>query len=118
MLCEGDLAWMPLLGVRDGDPALIEQGAIAHLYMGAVRWAARAGALSLNCGRTSAFIDDGVARYKRKWGFNPTADPLSPLIALRVRPGHNAVSPALKRHPVLTIVDGGLRRFPAEEHPC
>ena len=32
-----------------------------------------------------ARADDQIAAYKRRWGFRPTADPLSPLYALRAR---------------------------------
>ena len=81
----GGEAWLGPLGIAGGDHALLRAGALTAAYAAAVEMARRCGASTFDSGRCSARADDGIAAYKRRWGFRPNADPLSPLYALRAR---------------------------------
>lgn len=99
---------MALAGVRDGDPGLIGEGALAAIYAGTIEHARLSGAGWVDVGCTSADLDDGLARYKRKWGFSPAEDPLSPLVAVRVASGPAGVARAFGSSAMLVATDGGL----------
>lgn len=107
-----DEALAPLLGVRDGDPGLVRAGVQSALYAALLDHARRSGARTVDVGRTSPFLRDGVATYKRQWGFAPHCDPMSPQIALRADLAHPGVVSALEREPLLTLTDDGFGRLP------
>jgi hypothetical protein len=81
----GGEAWLGPIGIAGGDHALLRAGALTAAYAAAVEEARCSGASTFDSGRCSSRIDDQIAAYKRRWGFRPTADPLSPLYALRAR---------------------------------
>ena len=108
LLATGGEVWMALAGVRDGDPNLMGEGALAALYAGTIEHARSSGAGWVDVGSTSANLDDGLARYKRKWGFSPAEDPLSPLVAVRVAAGPAGVARAFGSSRMLVATDVGL----------
>jgi hypothetical protein len=57
------------LGVLDGRDDLVRDGALGAVYLAAIRWGARHGFATLDGGMSSAFRQDGIHRYKRKWRF-------------------------------------------------
>jgi hypothetical protein len=103
----GHCAWVPLLSVLAGNEALRREGALAAAYALGLEWARASGYRSMDLGRTSAFLNDGIAVYKRKWGFTPVPDPLSHLFAVRVGPAVSATD-LFARQPVLIETDTGL----------
>ena len=105
--------WLALGGVAGGDRALVGEGAFGAVYAGAIEHARTTGAAWVDAGVTSASLDDGVARYKRKWGFSPEPDPLSPLLAVRVASGQGGVAEALGSSRLLVATDGGLAEITA-----
>lgn len=105
----GESLWLPLMGLRQGDQALLREGAYSAVFSLIFAWARAEGCLRVDMGRTSAFVHDGVQHFKRKWGLHPVADPLSRLIALRAAP---SVRPMLERQPVLIETSGGLVTYP------
>jgi hypothetical protein len=102
-----DQILMPLLGVRDGDPDLVRTGVVAAIYSASADCGRRSGAKWMDIGRTTPFHRDGLARYKRKWGFSPTPDPLSPVIGLWTGSRHAGLAAALRRQPFMTL-DGPM----------
>ena len=102
----GDTLWLPLSGVRHGDPALLRAGVSAAAWTLAIEWARSEGCVTVDLGRTSPFLHDGVQQYKRKWGLDPRADPLSHLAAVWV--GSEAARLAFAREPVLIEREAGL----------
>jgi hypothetical protein len=102
----GETLWLPLTGVRDGDPALLRAGAAGAGYALGFEWARREGCTRVDMGRTSPFVTDGVLRYKRKWGLTPVSDPLAHLTAVWV--GSDAARLAFARQPVLAEGDQAL----------
>jgi hypothetical protein len=105
-LRSGDTLWLPLSGVRNGDPALLRAGASVAAWALAMEWARAQGCVRVDMGRTSPFLHDGVQQYKRKWGLDPCPDPLAHLAAVWV--GSGAARLAFAREPVLIEREAGL----------
>ncbi len=75
-------------------------------YALAFEWARGEGCVTVDMGRTSPFLHDGIQQYKRKWGLDPVPDPLAHLVAIRV--GSDAARLAFAREPVLIEREAGL----------
>jgi hypothetical protein len=105
----GSTLWMPVMGLRQGDSNLLREGAYAAVFSLLFEWARGVGCTRVDAGRTSPFTLDGAHRFKRKWGLEPAADPLSHLIAVRVG---EAARPAFARQPVLADTGGCLEIYP------
>jgi len=56
------------LGVRNGDPGIARQGALAALYYQAIQFAHRLGCSWIDFGAVRPSLSDGLLRFKRKWG--------------------------------------------------
>ena len=54
-------------GIRDADPRLWKEGAIAATYMFSAQHLAAQGHKQMHMGMSRAFLNDGVLRYKTKW---------------------------------------------------
>lgn len=65
---DGPTARFRQLGVRDGDPALLESGAADAVYAFVMDEAARRGCATLHLGSSRPFARDGVLEYKRMLG--------------------------------------------------
>jgi Acetyltransferase (GNAT) domain len=113
LLRNGATAWLPLTGVRHGDPALLRAGVSVAAYLLAFNWARRQGCTHMDLGRTSPFLHDGVQQYKRKWGLDPVPDPLAHLMAVWV--GSEAARLAFAREPVLIEREAGLWLYAGRE---
>ncbi|HEU4699174.1 MAG TPA: GNAT family N-acetyltransferase [Gemmatimonadales bacterium] len=100
--------WFPLSGLRDGDASLLRDGVMAATYALVFARARAEGYSRLDLGRTTAFVHDGVAQVKRKWGFAPVRDPLTQLVALRLDAGSAALREVLARDPLLADTGEGL----------
>jgi hypothetical protein len=105
-LRSGETLWIPLSGVRDGDPALLRAGVSVAVYALGFEWARRQGCTRVDVGRTSPFLTDGVQQYKRKWGLTAVPDPLAHVTAVWV--GSDAARLAFAREPVLAEGEQGL----------
>jgi hypothetical protein len=112
-LRNGETAWLPLHGVKNGDPALFRAGVSVAAYVLAFDWARRQGCTRVDLGRTSPFRHDGVQQYKRKWGLDPAPDPLAHLMAVWV--GSEAARLAFAREPVLIEREAGLWLYAGRE---
>jgi hypothetical protein len=73
------------LGVLDGREDLLREGVVAAMYREAIGWAARRGYETVDGGLSSAFVQDGVHRWKLKWRFLPDEVPFLDRLALRAR---------------------------------
>jgi hypothetical protein len=105
----GDTLWLPLSGIRHGNPVLLRDGAGTAALALTLEWARASGYRRVDAGRTGPFVNDGLQQFKRKWGLSPTPDPLAHLAA--VWTGTPAARQAFSRNPVL-IEDGtGLRVY-------
>jgi hypothetical protein len=105
----GRTLWIPLAGIRDGDPDLLHRGASAALYALSFEWARERGFERVDWGRSTSFANDGLHRYRRNWGLHPVPDPLAPLLALRLDAASPVQPSAVFREPVLIETDEGLR---------
>jgi hypothetical protein len=108
----GDTLWFPLLAVRGGDAELLQRGASVAALALPVEWARQNNYRRIDLGRTGPFVNDGLQRYKRKWGFVPVVDPLSLVVAVRI--GSDEGRSAFSRAPVVIETADGLRTYAGE----
>ena len=108
----GDTLWFPLMGVRHGDPDLLQRGAGVATIALPIEWARQNNYRRVDLGRTGSFVNDGLQQYKRKWGFVPVPDPLSLVTAVWI--GSAGAHRAFSREPVLIETENGLETFPGE----
>lgn len=112
----GGLPRLWTLGIRDGDPAHLDDGAMAALYHFAFERFRAQGHKTAITGLSRAFLRDGALRYKRKWGQRITGR--SPVdLALRVcrdAPGARAL---LAHHPFIFEAGGAFYAAIAWEAP-
>ena len=110
VVTRGREVWIPFLGVLNGADDHVRSGVIAALYKMTLEWARDNGNQELDFGRTCAFPNDGLARFKRKWGLRPVADPLSPRYAMKVGPRSAVLAEAFARQPVYVLDPTVLHR--------
>jgi Acetyltransferase (GNAT) domain len=108
----GDSLWLPLSGVRDGNPELLQQGAGFATLALTIAWAKSQGLRHLDTGRSMPFVNDGVQRLKRSLGLLPAVDPLAHVVAMWV--GSDSARRALAREPVLVEHRSGIQTFSGE----
>ncbi len=108
----GDMLWFPLLGVRKGDPQLLQRGASVAALALPLEWARNQNYRRVDLGRTGPFVNDGLQQYKRNWGFLPVPDPLTHVTAVWL--GSDAARQAFRREPVLVEGGAGLRTYAGE----
>jgi len=111
-ISHGDMLWFPLLGVRHGDPQLLQRGASVAALALPLEWARRQNYRRVDFGRTGPFVNDGLQHYKRKWGFVPVPDPLTHVTAVWI--GSEAARQAFRREPVLVEHEVGLQTYAGE----
>ncbi len=109
----GDTLWLPLSGVLDGDRDLLQQGVSVAVFAQTFAWAREQGISRIDAGRTSPFVNDGIPRSKSKWGLRPVLDPLSHLLALRIKP-NSPIRGALASQPVMVESGDGLKAYAGE----
>jgi hypothetical protein len=108
----GDTLWLPLAGIRGGDPLLLRQGAGTAALALTLDWARAAGYRRVDAGRTGPFINEGLQQFKRKWGLSPTPDPLAHVAAVWVATAIGGL--AFARQPVLAEDGAALRIYAGE----
>jgi hypothetical protein len=116
----GGVTWWAL-GVRDGDPALVRQGALAAAYCFGIQHLGVRNARRHDLGGARPFLTDGVLQFKRKWGARITGAHFEPprWFVLRVSDASAAVRRFLHEQPFVcedgrglhgvTFVDESLR---------
>lgn len=72
LVYENDRARGWLIGVRNGDRRYVREGAIAAVYQYTTRYLAGRGFERVHAGASRPFLNDGVLRYKGKWGMRIT----------------------------------------------
>lgn len=110
----GATLWIPLIGVRDGDPSLVHEGASSAACSLSLDWAREQGCDTVDWGRTSPFVNDGVQRFNRKWGFEPVPDPITHIVAVRVASTCSELRNAFAREPVLVHRNDELTAYAGE----
>ena len=111
-IAHGDMLWLPLIGVRQGDPDLLQRGASVAALALPLEWARKQNYRRFDLGRTGPFVNDGLQQYKRKWGFVPVPDPLTHFTALWL--GSDAARQVFRHQPVLVEDGVGLRAYAGE----
>lgn len=72
----GQLIVLNSMGTRNGELGLVKEGVFAAVYQYCIEYAREQGCTHVGLGTSRAFLQDGVLRYKRKWGsvFNERPD--------------------------------------------
>jgi hypothetical protein len=104
----GGCALFERLGVRDGDEGLLREGALSALYLLTFEWARAQGFERFDAGITLPFPDDGLARFKAKFGLMPVPNPLAFSTGFLVRPG-STLAKVLEQRPVFHLADGRIQ---------
>lgn len=102
---DGVRSWS--LGVKDGNPIYVKQGAISALYYYRRIYLAGKGFDKYHAGATRPFLDDGVLQYKKKWGLKLTC-PRPGGWWLRYRPQSSAGRAFMQKNPFVFRKDGAL----------
>jgi hypothetical protein len=107
---QGNALLLDVIGVRDADTQLIEEGAMAARYYAAIHWANRNGFKEVNFLGSSPFLSAGQFQYKRKWGTAIHVPPhLHRQIWMKINRSTPAVSQFLKANPFVVVdVSGNL----------
>ncbi len=109
----GDTLWFPLMGVRHGDPGLLQRGASVAALALPLQWARERGYHRVDLGRTGTFVNDGLQQHKRSWGLTPVPDALSLVTAVRI--GSPVARRAFADNPVLIETGTGLEMYAGAE---
>ncbi len=88
------------LGVRDGNPLESQRAALAALYPVCFQYLVANEHDSVNLGLSRAFLEDGVLRFKRKWG-QKIVDTAKARIALKVVADTPASAALLRTNPFI-----------------
>jgi hypothetical protein len=97
-----------LNGVLHADPELLQEGALAAEYYYSIVEAQRRGCTWQEMGRSRPFLNDGIVRFKKKWGCQVQPADDDPLeFHLMVGRWSPAVLRFLGEHPLLTRVRTG-----------
>jgi len=67
--------YLVAVGTADGDPSLTKKGALAAVYFFYLQYAHRQGCTQVDLGGSPPALNDGLLRYKRKWGARLSAQP-------------------------------------------
>lgn len=95
------------IGVGGDKSTVIHEGGLAALYYFELQYAYKLGESFLHYGAARPFLNDGVLRYKRKWGFHVTDhDPRGWLVIPSFRTP--AVRQFLVANPFVHVRDGTL----------
>jgi hypothetical protein len=97
------------VGARDGDLALVKEGAIAALYFFVIDMARRGGHRTIDFRGSRPSLSDGVLRYKSKWGATlyDKADSYHDLF-IRWGRATDTVTNFLSHTPLIFREDGGF----------
>jgi hypothetical protein len=64
-----DSARLWSLGIKDGNLEYIKDGAVGALYYFSIDYLKKRRLQKISLGWTRSFLNDGILRYKKKWGF-------------------------------------------------
>jgi hypothetical protein len=102
------LKWVAL-GTAQGDLTLLKQGALAALYVFHIRCAEARGCTSIDFGGTPPILNDGLLRFKKKWGAELESRPQTPYdYLLRWEHTNEAIRTFLAETPLVCRNDRGL----------
>ena len=95
------------LGTSRGRLDLMQRGALAALYMFLMQYAADYGCVRIDCGSSGPILNDGVLRYKSKWGARLEGTNAQYHYLVRWESPNPVVTTFLKRLPLIFKSTGG-----------
>jgi hypothetical protein len=94
-------------GVRDGDRKYLKMGALAAVYHFSFEYLSERGFENVDMGRSRAFLNDGILRYKPKWAQAISAS-IPARIALKIVDGTPGSKSFLQDNPFIFEKSGDL----------
>ncbi|MBI3897309.1 MAG: GNAT family N-acetyltransferase [Gammaproteobacteria bacterium] len=95
------------VGVNNGDPTFVKAGALTALYHFVPQYLAEQGYPSFDVGLSRPFLNDGVLRFKGKWGMYVTSGH-DKLLILKFARTSAAAHTFMHRNPFIYLADGQL----------
>ena len=100
------------LGIKDGKDEYLKNGVVGAIYYFTIKWAIKEGFTTIDFGRTRPFFNDGIFRYKKKWGTILEEDETNTIFyGIGVSRFSKGVRAFLEDHPFLFQKDKKLEGF-------
>jgi hypothetical protein len=100
---------LAFMGVKDGREDLVRDGVISALYYFSILWAKEAGYKTMDFGHARPLLNDGLLRYKKRWGMKVMNSPRKPG-TIYIAPGR--LGPSIKEflldNPLICQEEGRL----------
>ncbi|MDH4137810.1 MAG: hypothetical protein OEW09_14005 [Anaerolineae bacterium] len=114
-----DVLMADILGVKDADTQLVQQGATAATYYAAIHWTNQHEYSAVNFLGSVPYLRTGWFQHKRKWGVTVSVPPhLHRQIWIKVRRSTPVVSQFLKDNPCIVVdKDGKLHGLVIVDDP-
>lgn len=114
----GEMLHLWVIGTRDGDPGLLKAGAVSAVYRFVIEFAQQQRCTTINFGLCQANMNDGVLRYKRKWGAEMRQNTdNSGFFLVHWRTWNHTVAAFLAANPIVHLQDDKLRVVTATGTP-
>jgi hypothetical protein len=101
-------------GIKEGRENLLKMGLGASSYFLSIKWAKEHGFNFVDYGGTKPFLQDGIFRYKKKWGSNvDTPDKLYfyLMFALKICKKNNCTNSFLRENPFYYLDKEQLQKY-------
>jgi len=89
------------LGISGDRLDLVQRGALAALYIFLIQYAAAYGCLEIDCGGSGPILNDGLLRYKAKWGVRLTRANVQHHYLVRWEAPNHVIRLFLRRLPLI-----------------
>ncbi len=98
-----------MVGVLNGDEALLKQSVIAAVYYFLIKFSKENGYKKLDFGGTAPILNDGILWYKSKWGMTIMRDRWDSMrFMLQVRSLNDASKKVLFDNPMIAVMNGKM----------
>jgi hypothetical protein len=105
------------LGIKKGKNNLLKKGLTAASYYFLIKWAKKHGVKTIDFGTSKAFINDGLFRYKKKWGTNiaKTNSYFYSVFPFKVCKNCKAIQSFLINNPFIYLEKNQLKTMPTKK---
>ena len=114
---EKEKATATYLGIKKGKNNLLKKGLTAASYYFFIKWAKKHGIKTLDFGTSKAFINDGLFRYKKKWGvkITKTKSYIHSIFPFKVCKKSKAIHSFLINNPFIYLEKNQLKTMPTKK---
>jgi len=114
---EKEKATATYLGIKKGKSNLLKKGLTAASYYFFIKWAKKHGIKILDFGTSKAFVNDGLFRYKKKWGvkITKTKSYIHSIFPFKVCKNNKAIHSFLINNPFIYLEKNQLKTMPTKK---